>query len=254
MRILYNSRETEFKTPFGTLVPNQTCALHVHVPVTVGAEYLTCELLYEDHSAAQSVKLNLKAAKGAYHIFGGTFTLNTPALYFYYFRVHTADSCFRLFKQGDDTNMEAGDLWQVSCVPASFHTPDWAKGALIYQVFPDRFYKSGDCDLTGKLEPYTVHRDWYEEVGWQPTPEGIVLNNDFYGGNFKGIIEKLSYIASLGVTILYLNPIGKAFSNHRYDTGDYKVPDPMLGTTEDFKPEGANTIKLWAKAGLLGPL
>ena len=235
MRILFNSRDSAFKTPFGTLIPEQICTLHVHVPVTVQAEFLTCELLYEDHSPARSIKLTLEETRDVYHIFGGSFTLNTPALYFYYFRVHTANSCFRLFKQGDDTNMEAGDLWQLSCVPASFHTPDWSKGALIYQVFPDRFYKSGDCDCTGKLEPYTVHKDWNEEVGWQPTPEGVVLNNDFYGGNFKGITEKLPYIADLGVTILYLNPIGKAFSNHRYDTGDYKIPDPMLGTTEDFK-------------------
>ena len=131
MRILFNSREPEFKTPFGTLVPEQVCTLRVHVPASVQAEFLTCELLYEDHSAAQSVKLTKKNTQGAYHIFEGAFTLNIPALYFYYFRVHTPDSCFRLFKQGDDTNMEAGDLWQVSCVPATFHTPDWAKGALI---------------------------------------------------------------------------------------------------------------------------
>ena len=62
-----------------------------------------------------------------------------------------------------------------------------------------------------------------------------MLNNDFYGGNFKGITEKMDYIASLGTTILYLNPISKSFSSHRYDTGDYKTPDPMLGTMEDFK-------------------
>ncbi len=130
--------------------------------------------------------------------------------------------------------MEAGDLWQISCVPADFHTPDWAKGAIIYQIFPDRFYKSGEVDLTGKLGPYTIHKNWYEDVDWKPTPEGLVLNNDFYGGNFKGITEKMDYIASLGTTILYLNPISKSFSSHRYDTGDYKTPDPMLGTEEDF--------------------
>ena len=252
MRILYNSREPQFKTPFGTLVPEQTCTLHIRVPVSVGADHVTCELLYEDQAAARTVKLTLEATEGAYHIFGGSFALTIPALYFYFFRVHTPQGSFRLFKQGDDTNMEVGDLWQLSCVPASFHTPDWAKGALIYQVFPDRFYKSGDCDCTGKLEPYTVHKDWNEEVGWQPTPEGVVLNNDFYGGNFKGITEKLPYIASLGVTILYLNPIGKAFSNHRYDTGDYKVPDPMLGTTEDFKTLCEQAHKLGLKVILDG--
>ncbi len=252
MRILYDSKQTQFKNPFGTLVPGQDCKLHIHIPAAVGATSVTCELLYEDHSAAQTVTLLKEEEQGPYQIFGGTLTLSKPALYFYFFRVHTPDSSFRLFKQGEDTNMEAGDLWQVSCVPETFHTPDWAKGAIIYQVFPDRFHKSGSCDVTGKLEPYTLHDDWYEEVGWQPTAEGIVLNNDFYGGNFKGITEKLPYIASLGTTILYLNPIGKAFSNHRYDTGDYKVPDPMLGTTEDFRILCEEAHKLGLKVILDG--
>ena len=94
--------------------------------------------------------------------------------------------------------MEAGDWWQLSCVPKEAHTPAWAQGAIIYQVFPDRFAKSGSCDLTGKLEPYTLHQNWTEEVHWQPTDRGEVLNNDFFGGNFQGITEKLPYIASLG--------------------------------------------------------
>lgn len=252
MRILYDSKLPQFKTPFGTLTPGQTCTLHVHVPASVQAKHLTCELLYENQDPARVITLEKQATDGAYEIFGGDFTLDTPALYFYFFRVHNAQGSFRLFKQGDDTNMEAGDLWQVSCVPATFHTPDWAKGAIIYQVFPDRFCKSGSCDLTGKLEPYTVHNSWNEEVHWQPTPEGVVLNNDFYGGNFKGITEKLPYIASLGTTILYLNPIGKAFSNHRYDTGDYKTPDPMLGTIEDFKTLCSEAHKLGLKVILDG--
>ena len=252
MRILYDSKNTMFKNPFGTLVPGQECKLHVHVPASVRATSVTCELLHENHTAAQSFALSKEDTQGLYQIFGGTLTLADPALYFYYFRVHTPEGTFRLFKQGEDTNMEAGDLWQISCVPASFHTPDWAKGAVIYQVFPDRFAKSGDCDLTGKLEPYTVHRDWNEEVGWQPNEEGVILNNDFFGGNFRGITEKLPYIASLGTTILYLNPIGKAFSNHRYDTGDYKLPDPMLGTIEEFKVLCEEAHKLGMKVILDG--
>ena len=235
MRILYDSKQSQFKTPFGTLVPDQECTLHIHIPATVQATGVTCELLYDDHSPAQSVRMDFEIKKGVYEVFQGKFSIAHPALYFYFFRVHTRQGDFRLFKQGDDTNMEAGDLWQVSCVPADFHTPDWAKGATIYQVFPDRFYKSGQCDLTGKLEPYTVHSNWYEDVDWRPDEKGEILNNDFFGGNFRGITEKMDYIASLGTTILYLNPISKSFSSHRYDTGDYKTPDPMLGTEEDFK-------------------
>ena len=235
MRILYDSKQLMYKDPFGTLIPGQTCTLHIHIPSSVQATNVTCEFLYEDNSHAKSVGMSYKMKKGPYDIFEGKFSLEYRGLYFYYFQITTRTGGFRLFKAGNDTNMEAGDTWQVSCIPEDFTTPDWAKGATIYQIFPDRFHKSGKCDLTGKLEPYTVHKNWYEEVDWRPTPDGHVLNNDFYGGNFKGITEKLDYIASLGASILYLNPIGKSFSSHRYDTGDYKTPDPMLGTIADFK-------------------
>ena len=234
MRILFDSKLLQFKDPFGTLTPGQPCTLHIHIPSTVQTTAVECIVNHENGSHAQTAGLSFAMKKGAYDIFQGKFSIPETGLYFYYFRIHTPNGSFRLFKQGNDTNMEAGGLWQVSCVPADFTTPDWAKGATIYQLFPDRFCKAGKCDLTGKLQPYTVHQNWYEEVDWRPTPEGLVLNNDFYGGNFKGITEKMDYIASLGTTILYLNPISKSFSSHRYDTGDYKTPDPMLGTEADF--------------------
>lgn len=235
MRILYDSKQSIYKTPFGTLTPAQECHIHIHIPRTVNPTQVTCLLKYDSGQEAQNIPLYLTEHKGPYEIFSGSFSIPQPGLYFYYFYIDTPSGGFRLFKEGDDTNMEAGDLWQLSCVPEDFHTPDWAKGATIYQIFPDRFCKSGNCDLTGKLKPYTVHKNWYEEVEWKPTAEGIVLNNDFYGGNFKGIMEKLDYLQSLGVTLIYLNPISKSFSTHRYDTGDYKVPDPMLGTEGDFR-------------------
>ena len=234
MRILYDSKQPQYKTPFGTLTPADVCTIHIHVPSTVQATGVDLVVNYEDGSHAFNVPLTYRMKKGPYEIYQGKFSIPDPGLYFYYFRIDNRSGGFRLFKQGNDTNMEAGDFWQVSCVPADFTTPDWARGAIIYQVFPDRFYKSGKVDLTGKLEPYTVHNNWHEEVDWRPTPEGIVLNNDFYGGNFRGFTEKMDYIASLGATILYLNPISKSFSSHRYDTGDYKQPDPMLGTEADF--------------------
>ena len=235
MRILFDSKLSQFKTPFGTLTPGQECTLNIHIPSTVQAVNVTVILNYEHGETAQRIPMEFSMKKGPYDIFRGKFSIPQTGLYFYYFRIENRSGAFRLFKQGDDTNMEDGELWQVSCVPADFHTPDWAKGATIYQVFPDRFHKSGKVDLSGKLEPYTVHPYWHEEVEWRPTPEGIVLNNDFYGGNFRGITEKMDYIAQMGTTILYLNPISKSFSSHRYDTGDYKTPDPMLGTMEDFK-------------------
>lgn len=234
MRILFDSKKLIHKDPFGTLTPGENCTLNVHVPADVGAQKVECVIRRDKDGREQIVTMLPTDTKGAYVVFSGSFQLSERGLYFYHFRVFKPESSFRLFKQGDDTNMEAGQQWQVSCVPADFTTPDWAKGATIYQVFPDRFYKYGDCDLTGKLEPYTVHKNWDEEVVWKPDEKGEVLNNDFYGGNFQGIIQKLDYIADMGATMLYLNPISKSFSSHRYDTGDYKTPDPMLGTVEDF--------------------
>ena len=234
MRILYDSKQLQFKTPFGTLLPGEICMLHIHIPATVRTQKVECLICLHDGSNSMSVPLVFQQQDGPYEIFRGSFSLSEPGLYHYYFRIHKTDGSFRLFKYGNDTNMEDGALWQVSCIPADFTVPDWAKGAVIYQIFPDRFCKAGDCDLAGKLSPYTLHENWDAEVAWQPTPEGKILNNDFFGGNFRGITEKLPYIASLGTTIIYLNPICKSFSSHRYDTADYKTPDPMLGTMEDF--------------------
>ena len=235
MRILYDSKLLAHKDPFGTLTPGKSAKLNIHIPSAVQATTVVCLVSQEDGTPYKEFTLKYRMKKGPYEIFSGEIVLEETGLYFYYFNITHRSGSFRLFKQGDDTNMEAGEKWQVSCIPADFTTPDWAKGAIIYQIFPDRFHRSGKVDLTGKLEPYTVHNYWYDEVEWAPDRWGKVLNNDFYGGNFKGIMEKLDYIASLGTTIIYLNPISKSFSSHRYDTGDYKTPDPMLGTEEDFK-------------------
>ena len=234
LRILFNSRNPVYKEPFGTLSPEQLCTLRVKIPIYCQTQVALCRLQREDGQTLRDVPLQKVESAPPYETWSCSFSLDEPGLYFYFFRITTARETFSLLRQGEQANMESGDRWQLSCVVDGAETPDWAKGAVIYQVFPDRFAKSGQCGLTGKLEPYTVHQQWDEEVSWQPTPEGLVLNNDFFGGNFRGITEKLPYIASLGVTILYLNPIGKAFSSHRYDTADYKTPDPMLGTNADF--------------------
>ena len=235
MRILFDSKKAEFKTPFGCVAPGQTVTLHLHIPTAVSAWKVEIVLCYEDGSPARYHEMYRIEQRGAYDIYEGDFSLFAPGLHFYYFQIHAPHGMFRLFKQGDDTNMEEGGLWQISCISPDFTTPDWAKGAIIYQIFPDRFHRSGKCNLTGKLHPYTIHRHWDEDVDWAPDENGIVHNNDFFGGNFRGITEKMDYIASLGTGIIYLNPISKAFSNHRYDTGDYKIPDPMLGTEADFR-------------------
>ena len=171
-----------------------------------------------------------------YDIWGGEFAIAEAGLYFYYFHITTQDGAFRLFKQGaSDTNMEDGGLWQLSVLEEKYPVPDAYAGAVMYQIFPDRFAKSGACDLTDKIQPYWIHENTDDTPVYLPDANGEVLNNDFYGGNLNGIREKLPYLQALGVEILYLNPIFYAWSTHRYDTCDYKRIDPMLGTEEDFR-------------------
>ena len=203
------------------------------VPREVGT--VSVGLIVEDCDGqfVQEIPFSFSLEDGDYDHWQGTFTME-PGLYFYWFRIYKEGDSFRLFKQGSQTNMEQGDKWQLSFLPEGFTVPNYAIGALMYQILPDRFYKSGECDLTEKLGPYTVHENWDDLPRFGPDEEKH-WNNDFFGGNFRGIREKLPYLKELGIGILYLNPIVKAFSNHRYDAADYKCPDPMLGTEEDFR-------------------
>lgn len=134
--------------------------------------------------------------------------------------------------------------FQLTVCESSYAVPTWVKGGIIYQIFPDRFYKSGEVSALPKNK--VLHKNWSDTPIYRPNEHGQVMNNDFFGGNINGIIEKLDYLESLGVSIIYLNPIFEAFSNHRYDTGNYMKIDPLLGTEEDFK----NLIKKAGEKGI----
>ena len=233
MRILFDSRLEKFKTPFGTVREGEACTLHVYVPDSAEAVGMTLMVEDCDGHPLTDFYFEKKERRGDYDVWTTEFSLDR-GLYFYWFRVWKENGSFRLFRQGRDTNMEAGDKWQVSFIPADFKTPSYAAGAVMYQILPDRFYKERDCDLTYKLQPFYIHGSSGETPRYGPDPYGN-WGNDFYGGNLAGIQKKLPYIQSLGTEIIYLNPIFMAFSNHRYDTANYKKIDPMLGTEQDLE-------------------
>ena len=110
-------------------------------------------------------------------------------------------------------------------------TPEWVKGGTMYHVFVDRFCKGeGKVTLHGVL-----NNDWDNGIPQYAEKAGDPLSNDvFFGGNLWGVIEKLDYLESLGVSIIYLSPIFESVSNHRYDTGDYEKVDSLLGGDEAF--------------------
>lgn len=153
-------------------------------------------------------------------------------LYFYYFRI--GDDFFGCgrYRDGVITSNKANlRTWQITVFGEHYTTPEWMKGGVMYQIFPDRFHKVGELPIAA----WKVRRsDWGGMPTYKPNEYGKVLNNDFFGGNLNGITEKLDYLKELGVTVIYLNPIFEAYSNHRYDTGDYLKIDQQLGTEEDL--------------------
>ncbi len=138
------------------------------------------------------------------------------------------------------------------CRP-DFDTPAWFRRSVMYQVFPDRFGFSRDGTAERGIAYHEslgqipeLHRSLDEPVRSGPRSfERDYSPDDFYGGTFRGIEQKLPYLRELGISCLYLNPIVEARSNHRYDASDYRRPDPVLGTTADF-------TRLCEKAGEMG--
>lgn len=151
-----------------------------------------------------------------------------------------------LFVRGWDTLFSSSlnnvDMELTSCTDCKFRllvykkefaAPDWFSGGVMYHVFLDRFYRGeGECSPRADS---VINPDWEHGIPQYARIAGEPLsNNVFFGGNLWGVIQKLDYLVSLGVTVLYLSPIFSAYSNHRYDTADYERIDSLLGGEEAF--------------------
>ncbi len=236
MRILFDSKDKKHKSKFGTLRESEGCELNIHIPLNCKTVNVDVVFNREDGSRFSSNTMFKTDEYEGYEIYSCDICFAKSGLFFYYFVIETENEKFSLYKQGYDmTNMEEGEFWQLSVIPLDFNVSNSFSGKVMYQIFPDRFYKSGECDTEKKLKPFSLHISTDEIPHFLPDEKGIVQNNDFFGGNLKGITEKIEYLKSLNVGIIYLNPIFKAYSNHRYDTADYKKIDEMLGTEADFK-------------------
>lgn len=235
MRILFDSKNSFYKEPFGTLLPGEVCRIRIRIPLSCKTKKVTFCLFREDMTPANTYSMEKEEADALYETRLCRISLSEEGLFFYHFLIETENESFRLFRFGfRDTNMEDGENWQISCIPKDFSTPAAFRGRVMYQIFPDRFFQEGEPDLTGKLLPFTLHENKKDVPHFLPDEKGEVKNCDFFGGNLRGILKKLPYLKSLGVKTLYLNPIFKAYSNHRYDTADYKKIDEMLGDERDF--------------------
>ena len=138
---------------------------------------------------------------------------------------------------------------------AGYETPDWMKNAVVYQIFPDRFFNGDESNdraqewARGEVD-YEFIENWYT-LPENPEQEGLLdeetykssgahygdgqWSNEIYGGDLQGIIERIDYLKALGVNVIYLNPVFWSISNHRYDAVSYTEIDPILGTLGDFE-------------------
>ncbi len=160
--------------------------------------------------------------------------VTTTGLYSYHFIVRN-DGYDTAFYADSSLNAVAdkGEEWQLTAYEECYKAPDFLDAGIIYQIFPDRFNIGGE---RLKTKPRAVYRDDRDGIPHYKADEnGIIPNNDFFGGNLDGVAEKLDYLKSLGVKCIYLNPIFEASSNHKYDTGSYRRIDSDFGGEKAFR-------------------
>lgn len=236
---LFHSHNPKFRRPTGAVAAGST----VHFRITLPRE-LSCSaarLIVEQEGALSEICNMFWCGMNGDNRewWECDFTPKEAGLYFYQFEANTCRGMQRLSRGERGYAIFGGTYrWQLTVYQTDFETPSWLEGGVLYQIFPDRFARSGPAEFSvppGLPEGRTFHADWYDQPDWRPNQEGRVTNSDFFGGNLKGIEEKLPYLKELGVTCLYCNPIFESHSNHRYDTADYSKIDPLLGDEEDFR-------------------
>ena len=235
---IFCSRNPYYRNPVGAVEEGTSIHFRIKVPL-----YLKCS---KAHLIVIDESRNSKRDNYTM-LWGGTadeaeiwecdFAPNTKGLYWYTFQIDTVEGIRYLVRDfGSNSRIDYNMVysWQLTCYKKGFKTPDWAPGGVMYQIFPDRFYFSGESKREGR-DDREYHNSWEELPEWRPNKDGIITNTDFFEGDLKGITQKLDYLQELGVTCIYLNPIFEAYSNHRYDTASYEDIDPLLGNEEDFK-------------------
>ena len=236
--IPFNSRDTFFKSKFGAIKTNEPVTFRLLLPrsfAVTSAHFM----LKKDGEDMVDYEMRWAAMNGwdkeEWEI---DVQITTPGLYFYHFDYESSWGRGSIFLKENGVGAIANGLemqsaWQLTVYDAQYKTPDFMKGGILYQIFPDRFYAS-EQKKQHVPKDRILRTDRENQPYWKPNAEGKVLNNDYFGGDLEGIRQKLPYLASLGVTCIYLNPIFEAHSNHRYNTADYEKIDPLLGTEQDF--------------------
>ncbi len=224
-KVIFDSRDEYFKRPVGAIESGTELTLRLLVSGDSAPVSAKAVVRYDKHEMPAEYEMTLEGnrSEDGYAVYSTAFNIFDTGLYWYHFEVQTIHGTVLA---------NHGQVWQQTVYMRTYDTPDWICGGIIYHAFVDRFNPSGRDRLyeDGKV----TREDWGGEPVWRDQ-NGRILNNDFFGGDLEGIRQKLSYLAELNVTCLYLSPIFEAYSNHKYDTANYEKIDAMFGSEEDFR-------------------
>lgn len=237
MHLYHDSRDSFYRSPPGAVPCSQTIRLRLRV-VADAAPDLVFVRIWNGSETRAALRM-LGAQDGGYLYETDVTVCDHPCITWYRFEVRRGQETVIYGNAADNlggVGQEGhADSYQITVYDPDYQTPKWMREGVMYQIMVDRFYNGvPDGSLLRTRNDVHIHSDWNERPECEIAQNGDNVARDFFGGNLEGIRQKLPYLRDLGVTVLYLNPIFKARSNHKYDTGDYRTIDPMFGTEEDF--------------------
>lgn len=227
----FNSRKIECKSPYGAVKCGEKLSLHFPIASWVSVDKMYVFIRLGDVSTP--VEMRFEKSENGFSVYTADYVFDAAGIYYYRFEMRNRDGVW-YYGRGENGESVCGENlpeWQLTVYKSTYKTPDFARGNIIYHVFVDRFNRADGVKTKRK---YRLHES-FSESPEVVSADGKYYADDFFGGNFNGIREKLDYLEELGVGIIYLSPIFKAYSNHRYDTGDYLKVDELLGTEDDLK-------------------
>ena len=220
---------------FGAFSYEDVVEFKLLIPRRCGASNVCAHLCGEGIENKYYKRFNLEwtAIDGAYDVYTCLVDMSKIGVGLYYYKYEIDSPSCTFYgdgkKVGELSKMEnsSDGMIQLLIYQEKSSSAKWMHGGIMYHIFVDRFNKSGKCKPKKNV---VMNDDWYNGIPqYADVPGGYVENNMFFGGDLYGIIDKLDYIKELGVTCLYLSPIFDAYSNHKYDTGDYMSVDSMFG-------------------------
>lgn len=222
--MIFDSRKTEYKSIFGAVLSNQK--VKFTFPAKDGNYVYSAYIKIRKGDETKKERLDYVGKSGEYSLFSKELTFE-KGIYYYSFELDT-EKGIEVYGKGEESSAISGaeSEFQLT-VYDNYKTPDWCKGGIIYHVFVDRFSRASD------RKKGVFHENWYDAPNIK-SADGKYHADDFFGGDLEGIIQKIPYLKSLGVNVLYLSPIFKSFSNHRYDTGNYLEIDELIGDEKTF--------------------